>query len=67
MARLNELGVKFSWHEVNGAHAFLRDEGPRYDPELARQLYGEALQFFHRRLSSGDMPAQVVGSGETRH
>jgi len=67
LARLNEVGTKFSWHEVNGAHAFMRDEGLRYDPELARLLYGEALQFFHRRLSAGDMTAQVAGSGETRH
>ena len=67
MARLNEVGAKFSWHEVNGAHAFMRDEGPRYDPELARMLYGEALQFFHRRLSVGDQPVLVAGSAEARH
>ncbi len=68
MARLNEVGAKFSWHEVNGAGTLscaMRDRA--YDPELARQLYGEALQFFHRRLSAGDMPAQAAGSGETRH
>ena len=67
LARLNETGVKFSWHEVNGAHAFMRDEGVRYDPELALQLYGVALDFFHRRLSQGDQPAQIAGAGETRH
>src|SRR5271154_5410085 len=27
--RLEQVGVDFSWHEVNGAHAFMRDEGPR--------------------------------------
>src|SRR5271167_1577018 len=58
-ARLNEVNARFSWHEVNGAHAFMRDEGPRYDPELALQLYGVALDFFHRRLSQGDQPAQI--------
>jgi len=67
LARLNETGVKFSWHEVNGAHAFMRDEGVRYDPELALQLYGVAFDFFHRRLSQGDQPAQIAGAGETRH
>jgi dienelactone hydrolase len=36
LARLNEVGTRLNWHEVNGAHAFLRDEGVRYDPELAR-------------------------------
>jgi len=67
LERLNAVGAKFSWHEVNGAHAFMRDEGLRYDPELARFLYGEALQFFHRRLSAGDMTANAAGTGETRH
>lgn len=51
---LNEAGVRLQWHEVNGAHAFLRDEGPRYDPELAYNLYGLVLAFFHRRLGAGD-------------
>ena len=67
LARLNEAGVRLAWHEVNGAHAFLRDEGPRYDPELARQLYGEALDFFHRRLGAGDQPLELAGAGNTRH
>jgi carboxymethylenebutenolidase len=35
---------------VNGQHAFLRDEGARYDAELARQTLGLALDLFHRRL-----------------
>jgi carboxymethylenebutenolidase len=56
-ARLNEVGVKFSWYEVNAAHAFMRDEGARYDPELAHQLYGVGFDFFHRCLGSGDQPA----------
>ncbi len=57
LARLNEVNAKFSWHEVNGAHAFMRDEGVRYDPELAHQLYGSVFDFLHRRLSYGDLPA----------
>ena len=44
----------FTWHECNAAHAFLRDEGPRYDPELARQCYGLAVDLFRRRLGPGD-------------
>jgi carboxymethylenebutenolidase len=67
LARLNEVGAKFSWHEVNGAHAFMRDEGVRYDPQLAHALYGLAFDFFHRRLSEGDQPAQTPDAGETRH
>ena len=67
LARLNELGLRFSWHEVNGAHAFMRDEGPRYDPELAHNLYSIVLAFFHRRLAGGDLPTSHAGSTETRH
>jgi carboxymethylenebutenolidase len=49
--RLEEVGANFTWHEFNGQHAFMRDEGPRYDPELARICYGLVLDLFHRRLS----------------
>lgn len=67
VARLNEVSARFSWHEVNGAHAFMRDEGPRYDPELSHQLYGVVFDFFHRRLSDGDQPAESAAAGESRH
>lgn len=63
LARLNEAGVRFGWHEVNGAHAFMRDEGARYDPELAHQLYGVVFDFFHRRLGFGDVPVMATGIG----
>jgi len=66
LARLNEVGTRFTWHEVNGAHAFLRDEGVRYDPELARQCYGLALDLFHRKLGQGDLSAAAV-STNVRH
>ncbi len=60
LTRLDHLStahnLRYTWHEVNGAHAFMRDEGPRYDPELALQLYGLVLAFFHRRLGAGDLP-----------
>jgi carboxymethylenebutenolidase len=62
--------VNFTWHEVNGQHAFIRDEGPRYDPVLAGQCLGTALELFHRRLGEGDRPAAPVAGGapaETRH
>jgi carboxymethylenebutenolidase len=67
MARLDEVDARYTWHEVNGAHAFLRDEGARYDPELAYQCYGLVFDLFHRKLGFGDEKAEVVGSGETRH
>jgi carboxymethylenebutenolidase len=49
-ARLEEVGANFQWLEVNGAHAFMRDEGYRYDPALAYQCYGLIFELFHRRL-----------------
>ncbi len=49
-ARLEEAGVNFQWIEVNAQHAFLRDEGPRYEPALARLCMGFALEMFGRRL-----------------
>ena len=55
LARLNELNTRLNWHEVNGAHAFLRDEGARYDPELAHAMMTLVFDFFHRRLGQGDL------------
>jgi carboxymethylenebutenolidase len=49
-ARLEEVGAMFRWIEVNGQHAFLRDEGPRYDPALVRLCYEFVFELFHRRL-----------------
>jgi carboxymethylenebutenolidase len=49
-ARLEEVGASYEWHEVNAAHAFLRDEGPRYDPALFLQSMAWALALFQRRL-----------------
>jgi len=33
--QLSSKQVNFSWFEVNAQHAFMRDEGERYDPALA--------------------------------
>ena len=56
-ARLEECGVRFTWHEFNAAHAFMRDEGPRYDPALARLCWGLVFDLFQRRLHGGDPAA----------
>ena len=45
-ARLEEVGAHYTWHEWNAAHAFLRDEGPRYDPALALTAYRLVLDLF---------------------
>lgn len=68
-AALTEAGTRFTWHEFNGAHAFLRDEGHRYDPELACLCYGLALGLFHRKLGEGDLPepGATTGPVETKH
>jgi carboxymethylenebutenolidase len=42
---LEESGRDFEWHEFNAAHAFLRDEGPRYNPALARVCMALLLRF----------------------
>ncbi len=49
-ARLEEVEARYEWHEVNAAHAFLRDEGPRYDPALFLQAVGWMLALFERTL-----------------
>lgn len=53
LARLDEVGANYQWLEVNGAHAFMRDEGYRYDPELELQLKSVVLAVFHRKLALG--------------
>jgi carboxymethylenebutenolidase len=52
--RLTAAGCHFTWHEFNGAHAFMRDEGYRYDPALALAGYRMAIDLFARTLASGD-------------
>lgn len=49
---LCEKKVNFTWHEFNAAHAFLRDEGLRYDPVLALHCQALLLELFHRRLTA---------------
>ena len=48
--RLEAVSARYQWHEVNGAHAFLRDEGPRYDPALFLQSMAWVLALFQRTL-----------------
>ena len=48
--RLSESGVNFSERVYAGEHAFMRDEGPRYDPELTDQAFGEMVSFFRAAL-----------------
>ncbi|KQN32705.1 dienelactone hydrolase family protein [Sphingomonas sp. Leaf38] len=49
-ARLEEVGASYEWHEVNAQHAYLRDEGPRYDPALFLQSMALTFDFYRRTL-----------------
>ena len=49
--RLLETDIVFSWHEFNAQHAFMRDEGDRYDPELAILCYQLCFRIFSRTLN----------------
>ena len=48
--RLNAAERSFEWHEFNAAHAFMRDEGHRYNPALAHLCYGMMVELFKRTL-----------------
>jgi hypothetical protein len=68
---LEAANVNFTWHEFNGQHAFMRDEGPRYDPELALQVYGLLLGLFRRKLGEGCLVVKETSNqlmmAESRH
>jgi len=49
--RLNGVGADFEWHEFDAAHAFLRDEGPRYNPAMAHVCTGLLLRFLSEKLA----------------
>lgn len=65
---LEEGNAWYQGLEYNGAHAFIRDEGPRYNPVLAQFTYAHALELFKRKLGEGDLPsAPAAGATETKH
>lgn len=43
-------GTKFSVSLYEAEHAFMRDEGPRYDPEATDQAWAEMIEFLRRVL-----------------
>lgn len=48
---LLDSGNTFTWHEFNAQHAFMRDEGERFDAALAIQVYLMSVELFKRKLS----------------
>jgi carboxymethylenebutenolidase len=47
-AALERAGRKFSISLYPAEHAFMRDEGPRYDPEATDQAWSEMIYFLRR-------------------
>jgi carboxymethylenebutenolidase len=45
-AALQESKVSFSQRHYAAEHAFMRDEGPRYDPEASDQAFREMVDFY---------------------
>jgi carboxymethylenebutenolidase len=62
-----DANLHFTWHEFNGQHAFMRDEGHRYDPALAQLCHTLVLELFKRRLGEGDQRMISSSAAETRH
>lgn len=48
VAALTQAGTKFAIKLYNAEHAFMRDEGARYDAEATDQAWGEMVNFFRR-------------------
>jgi carboxymethylenebutenolidase len=49
--RLRESGVDYSIKLYPAEHAFMRDEGPRYDPEATDQAFGDMIALFRKVLA----------------
>jgi carboxymethylenebutenolidase len=47
---LQASGVKHTYLELPGEHAFMRDEGARYDPEMADRVFVDAIALYRRIL-----------------
>jgi carboxymethylenebutenolidase len=47
---LRASGVRHVFLELPGEHAFMRDEGPRYDPAMTDRVFAEAIALYRRTL-----------------
>ena len=45
---LHASGARHRYLELPGEHAFMRDEGPRYDPEMADRVFVETIALYRR-------------------
>ena len=63
---LTDAGTNFTWHEFNAEHAFMRDEGHRYNAALAQICYAMTAELFQRKLYAGEASTVKAGT-EARH
>jgi len=63
---MTDAGVNFTWHEFNAEHAFLRDEGYRYNPVLARICFEMVFELFNRKLQLGESLGVVTSNDPNR-
>jgi carboxymethylenebutenolidase len=47
---LQASGVRHVYLELPGEHAFMRDEGTRYDPEMADRVFVDAIALYRRTM-----------------
>jgi carboxymethylenebutenolidase len=47
---LQASGARHVYLELPGEHAFMRDEGARYDPEMADRVFAEAIALYRRTM-----------------
>jgi carboxymethylenebutenolidase len=47
---LQASGVRHTYLELPGEHAFMRDEGARYDAEMTDRVFAEAIALYRRSL-----------------
>jgi carboxymethylenebutenolidase len=45
---LSAAGVRFEFRIYDGEHAFMRDEGPRHDPEATDRAFAEMVAWFRQ-------------------
>ena len=49
---LQAAGSRHAYLELPGEHAFMRDEGARYDPEMADRVFAEAIALYRRTMGA---------------
>lgn len=49
-AALSSAGVRYETALFDAEHAFMRDEGPRWDPEAADEAFARGVSFLRRHL-----------------